>query len=76
MNESIQYNNDDSSIIVANTIEERDDSLQGTLEDSKKTPAKTRKTIGHYSIGNLHTSYFLEKSIGEGTFGKVKLGTH
>lgn len=28
---------------------------------------KARKTIGHYSI---------EKSIGEGTFGKVKLGTH
>ncbi len=28
---------------------------------------KPRRTIGHYNI---------EKSIGEGTFGKVKLGTH
>jgi len=31
-----------------------------------KTPAKNR-SIGHYVIG---------KNIGEGTFGKVKLGTH
>jgi 5'-AMP-activated protein kinase catalytic alpha subunit/MAP/microtubule affinity-regulating kinase len=30
----------------------------------KETPSKT---IGHYAIG---------KTIGEGTFGKVKLGTH
>jgi hypothetical protein len=27
----------------------------------------TSKTVGHYIMG---------KSIGEGTFGKVKLGTH
>jgi 5'-AMP-activated protein kinase catalytic alpha subunit len=31
------------------------------------TEGKARKSIGNYSI---------EKSIGEGTFGKVKLGTH
>mmetsp|Transcript_1128 Transcript_1128/g.1133 ORF Transcript_1128/g.1133 Transcript_1128/m.1133 type:complete len:292 (+) Transcript_1128:184-1059(+) len=54
--------NVDTSIAVGKTIE-----LQGqTLnEDGAKT--KIKKAIGHYDI---------EKSIGEGTFGKVKLGTH
>lgn len=33
----------------------------------QESAPKARKTIGNYSI---------EKSIGEGTFGKVKLGTH
>jgi hypothetical protein len=33
---------------------------------------KKRINIKRRIIGN----YFLEKSIGEGTFGKVKLGTH
>ena len=33
----------------------------------KKPPENKSKSIGHYLIG---------KTIGEGTFGKVKLGTH
>jgi serine/threonine protein kinase len=40
---------------------------------------KNKKSIGHYYIGNLNNMselFSLEKSIGEGTFGKVKLGTH
>jgi hypothetical protein len=38
----------------------------GKHNKSKKQHEKT-KSIGHYIIG---------KAIGEGTFGKVKLGTH
>jgi hypothetical protein len=36
-------------------------------KDGKKTKENKSKSIGHYLIG---------KTIGEGTFGKVKLGTH
>ena len=45
---------------------------------NKDTSApRTRKTIGHYSIGKeCKLLKNIEKSIGEGTFGKVKLGTH
>jgi 5'-AMP-activated protein kinase, catalytic alpha subunit len=39
---------------------------------SKKVEEKKRINIKRRIIGN----YFIEKSIGEGTFGKVKLGTH
>lgn len=56
INESLQYNNDDSSIVNANTIEERDDSRKNTI-DGKKSPPKIRKTIGHYSIGKLFSIF-------------------
>ena len=39
----------------------------GLDSSSKSAPAPKIKSIGHY---------FLGKTIGEGTFGKVKLGTH
>jgi hypothetical protein len=46
------------------------------LPDSKIDSASKNKekkvNIKRRIIGN----YFIEKSIGEGTFGKVKLGTH
>ena len=32
------------------------------------------KTIGHYTLGR--TSFKIGKTLGEGTFGKVKLGIH
>jgi serine/threonine protein kinase len=38
-----------------------------TTRELSNSPSRTVKTIGNYTIG---------KSIGEGTFGKVKLGTH
>lgn len=45
------YDNDESSIMNAETIEQKDDTanLEGT---AKNDPSKkTKKTIGHYSIG-------------------------
>jgi hypothetical protein len=42
---------------------------QTTLTTARPTPSTGR---GRPSIGN----YVLGKTIGEGTFGKVKLGTH
>jgi hypothetical protein len=69
LNDSIEHNNNDSSIVVAQTIEHPPD-------PNAVDPSKPRKSIGHYFIGNLYFSNFIEKSIGEGTFGKVKLGTH
>jgi len=45
----------------------KDTSTPTPVPQTKPNEPKTRKNIGHYSI---------EKSIGEGTFGKVKLGTH
>ncbi|CDW82045.1 protein kinase domain containing protein [Stylonychia lemnae] len=47
------------------TIEHGEDTLpvDETIKNDSQVIKRTRKTIGHYSIG-------------EGTFGKVKLGTH
>ncbi len=39
----------------------------GQAQKSKAKQEQKSKSIGHYIIG---------KAIGEGTFGKVKLGTH
>ena len=53
-----------------------------SLEVSKmfyKRKQRPTKSIGHYIIGKwitLHFFIILGKTIGEGTFGKVKLGTH
>ena len=47
--------------------EDGDDEVSEIIKEPKKRINIKRKIIGHY---------FLEKSIGEGTFGKVKLGTH
>lgn len=47
---------DESSIINTQTIELKDDALpngDATLKNDSQTPKRTRKTIGHYSIGNL-----------------------
>ena len=50
-----------------NTIPVNSDITQTDLQPDSKKPTSNDKTIGHYVLG---------KSIGEGTFGKVKLGTH
>ena len=53
------------------TLEELNEQLEQQLQRDKKC-------IGSYIIGKTtfwHDST-IEKSIGEGTFGKVKLGTH
>lgn len=48
--------------------EEREEPSQKASNLAPSAPAnKDQKTIGQYILG---------KSIGEGTFGKVKLGTH
>lgn len=49
--------------------QQRSNNITPNPSNQGKPPleAKPRRTIGHYNI---------EKSIGEGTFGKVKLGTH
>lgn len=55
----------------------KDASTPTPVPQTKTNEPKARKNIGHYSIGNLLSLIVnLEKSIGEGTFGKVKLGTH
>lgn len=48
---------------------------------SNTTPANNpnaNRTIGHYVVGKLFNSFpnFLGRSLGQGTFGKVRLGTH
>ena len=55
--------------VEQSSIKQRDSSGVTPTPGQSKPPVETRarKTIGHYSI---------EKSIGEGTFGKVKLGSH
>jgi 5'-AMP-activated protein kinase catalytic alpha subunit len=54
--------------VEQSSIKQRDSSgVTPTPGQSKPVETRARKTIGHYSI---------EKSIGEGTFGKVKLGSH
>jgi hypothetical protein len=41
-------------------------------------PVENPKIIGNYMIGiyNIFCKYLKGKTIGEGTFGKVKLGIH
>lgn len=52
----------------AHTLPSVEDPVEVTKSPTPIVEApRARKTIGNYSI---------EKSIGEGTFGKVKLGTH
>jgi 5'-AMP-activated protein kinase catalytic alpha subunit len=54
--------------VEQSSIKQRDSSgVTPTPGQSKPVETRDRKNIGHYSI---------EKSIGEGTFGKVKLGSH
>ena len=55
--------------VEQSSIQQRESSGVTPTPGQSKPPIETRarKNIGHYSI---------EKSIGEGTFGKVKLGSH
>lgn len=45
----------------------QDSVKHSTLEKNKDSVSKSSNTIGNYQLG---------KTIGEGTFGKVKLGIH
>jgi hypothetical protein len=48
----------------------------GKSIEKKTSPRQEQaKSIGHYILG-ITICLKLGKSIGEGTFGKVKLGTH
>ena len=51
-----------------------------SAEAPLQTQAEERtRTIGHYALSKLATDFLLNmigKTIGEGTFGKVKLSTH
>ena len=49
------------------TVEKETKNRHHARKSGKKTKDNKSKSIGHYLIG---------KTIGEGTFGKVKLGTH
>jgi serine/threonine protein kinase len=60
MNES--FNNNDMSRLVASKQPQPEQRQEQALPNKKAS-----RSIGHYIIG---------KNIGEGTFGKVKLGTH
>ena len=47
--------------------------IKGQLNaNSDKSPRQQSKRFSKQAIGN----YIIEETIGEGTFGKVKLGTH
>lgn len=64
--------NGDSSMMTPKRGQ-KEEIAAGAPKDSQAAPAheavtkKKSRSIGHYIIG---------KNIGEGTFGKVKLGTH
>ncbi len=43
------------------------------LEESSK---KSQRTIGHYEVGKEKSVTIIGKSLGQGTFGKVRMGIH